>query len=280
MSKPTCTWENTSASMKRTRTKRFSEVSWQAGRHTPNTGISSKGVLTSKATLPSVWRDRWITHVCCQLWHNGRETLTLTKQTNNKLAAAHTKMERSMLDITYKDRKTNIWVRERAKVICIINTIRQMKWSWAGHINRLKDVRWTSRVTTWRPYDKKRRQGRPAKRWRDGRGQKSYIYNQHSKKHKMVLCRAYQPPQRRPMDLACYHLETIWHEKTTRETSQAMERRPGQLLERHDMAEDSTIQGNLETACWGLRPTTDTTAAQWWWWSHVDIIVLWIRCIQ
>ena len=27
-----------------------------------------------------------------------------------------------------------------------------------------------------------------------------------------------------------------------RETSQAVERRPGQILERHDMAEDSTIQ--------------------------------------
>ena len=39
-------------------------------------------------------------------------------------------------------------------------------------------------------------------------------------------------------------------EKTTRETSQAMERRPGQILERHDMAEDScTRQGKLETAC-------------------------------
>ena len=32
---------------KRTRTKRYNEESWQAGRHTPNTGISSK------ATLPS-----------------------------------------------------------------------------------------------------------------------------------------------------------------------------------------------------------------------------------
>ena len=51
--------------------------------------------------------------------------------------------------------------------IDIINTVRQMKWSWAGHINRLKDDRWTSSVTTWRPYDKKRRQGRPAMRWRD-----------------------------------------------------------------------------------------------------------------
>ena len=85
----------------------------------------------------------------------------------NKLAAAQTKMERSMLNITYKDRRTNIWVRERTQLIDIIYTVRKMKWSWAGHINRLKDDRWTSRFTAWRPYEKKIRQGRPAKRWRD-----------------------------------------------------------------------------------------------------------------
>ena len=95
------------------------------------------------------------------------ETWTLTKQAQNKLAAAQTKMERSMLNITYKDRRTNIWIRERTKVIDIINTVRKMKWSWAGHITRLKYDRWTSRVTTLIPYDKKRRQGRPPKRWRD-----------------------------------------------------------------------------------------------------------------
>ena len=37
--------------------------------------------------------------------------------------------------------------------------------------------------------------------------------------------------------------------RSPRETSQAVERRPGQILERHDMAEDSTRQGHLETAC-------------------------------
>ena len=78
----------------------------------------------------------------------GAETWTLTKQAQNKLAAAQTKMERSMLNITYKDRRTNIWVRERTKLIDIIYTVRKMKWSWAGHINRLKDDRWTSRVMT------------------------------------------------------------------------------------------------------------------------------------
>ena len=50
----------------------------------------------------------------------GAETWTLTKQAQNKLAAAQTKMERSMLNITYKDRRTNIWVRERKKLIDII----------------------------------------------------------------------------------------------------------------------------------------------------------------
>ena len=51
--------------------------------------------------------------------------------------------------------------------IDIISKVRKMKWSWAGHINRLKDDRWTSRVTTRRQYDQKRREGRPAMRWRD-----------------------------------------------------------------------------------------------------------------
>ncbi len=85
----------------------------------------------------------------------GAETWTPTKQAQNKLAAAQTKMERSMFNITYKDRNINICVREMTKVIDIINTVRKMKWSWAGHINRLKDDRWTSRITTWRPYDEK-----------------------------------------------------------------------------------------------------------------------------
>ena len=87
------------------------------------------------------------------------ETWTLTKQAQNKLAAAQTKMERSMLNITYKNRKTNIWVRERSNVIDIINTVRKMKWSWAGHF---KHDRWTWCVTNCRPYDKKIRQVRPA----------------------------------------------------------------------------------------------------------------------
>ena len=90
-----------------------------------------------------------------------------------------------------------------------------------------------------------------------GQGEdKSHSRNQQCQKNELVLDRAHQPPQTRPMDLACHHLETIRQETTARETSQAVERRPRQILERHDMAEESTRQANLEMARGGLRPTT------------------------
>ena len=71
-----------------------------------------------------------------------------------------------MLNATYKHRRTNIWVRERTKVIDLIsNDVRKMKWSYTGHIHSLKEDRWTSRATSLRPHDNKILPGRPAK-WR------------------------------------------------------------------------------------------------------------------
>ena len=69
---------------------------------------------------------------------HGADTWILTKQAQNKLAATQTKMERSILNITYK----HLGQRED-KVVDIISYVKKMKWSWAGHINRLKDDRRT-----------------------------------------------------------------------------------------------------------------------------------------
>ena len=69
----------------------------------------------------------------------GAETWALTTQVKNKLAAAQTKIERSMLNIIYRDRKTNIWVREKTKVTDMIGQVRRRKWSWAGHISWTTD---------------------------------------------------------------------------------------------------------------------------------------------
>ena len=97
----------------------------------------------------------------------GAVTRTLITQAKNKLAAAHTKMERSVLNITYRDRKTNSWLREKTKVTDVIEQVRRRKWTWAVHVSRIRDNRWTLRITTWKPYKRKRSRGWPAKRWRD-----------------------------------------------------------------------------------------------------------------
>ena len=88
----------------KTKTRRFKEESRPDGQHSPSTATSSRvilGQVYNSCVLPAM------TH--------GAKTWALTTQAKNKLAGAQTKMERSMLNITYRDRKINTWVREQTK---------------------------------------------------------------------------------------------------------------------------------------------------------------------
>ena len=67
-----------------------------------------------------------------------------------------------MLNITHRDR-ANIWVREKTKVTDVIEQVRRRKWTLAGLVSRIRDNRWTLRITTWKPYERIRPRGRPAK---------------------------------------------------------------------------------------------------------------------
>ena len=71
-----------------------------------------------------------------------------TTQAKNQLAAAQTKMESSVLDITYQGSKTNICVREKTKTTDVIEQVRNHKWTWARHVSRIRDNEWTLRITT------------------------------------------------------------------------------------------------------------------------------------
>ena len=105
MSKAMCTWDNTTAqtaSRKRTRTKRYNKESWQAGRHTLNTGISSK------ATLPSAWRDRCTTPVHCQLWHMVQRPGHWPNKHRTNLRPHRPKWKEVCSTSHTKDRRTNI----------------------------------------------------------------------------------------------------------------------------------------------------------------------------
>ena len=52
------------------------------------------------------------------------ETWTLTTHIEQKQSAAQHNMERNILNITYKDRKTNKWVRDQTKVMDIMEIIK------------------------------------------------------------------------------------------------------------------------------------------------------------
>ena len=69
--------------------------------------------------------------------------------------------------MSQQDHRTNEWIRRKTKVRDIIHVIKARKWTWAGHIVRIQDNRWTSQVTDWIPMDGSRPRGRPSKRWRD-----------------------------------------------------------------------------------------------------------------
>ena len=80
-----------------------------------------------------------------------------------------------------------------------------------------------------------------------GQGEdKSHRHNQQCETNEVVLGRASKTADGPPVP---HHFETTQQEQTTREISHAVERRPGQILKRHDLAEDSARQANLEMAC-------------------------------
>ena len=49
-----------------------------------------------------------------------------------------------MLNIKFRDRNTNILVREKTKVTDVIEQVRRRKWTWTGHVIRIRDNQWIS----------------------------------------------------------------------------------------------------------------------------------------
>ncbi|GFO43775.1 endonuclease-reverse transcriptase [Plakobranchus ocellatus] len=97
----------------------------------------------------------------------GCQTWSLTKATTQKLRVAQRAMERKILGIKLADRVKCSEIRKRTQIQDIVDFVAKQKWKWAGHVARLKDNRWTLRVTEWQPRNGKRSRGRQARRWRD-----------------------------------------------------------------------------------------------------------------
>lgn len=97
----------------------------------------------------------------------GAQTWALTSTQMEGLRKTQRAMERSLLNIKRSDRIKNTNIRERTKIRDVGYNIKKSKFKYAGHVMRAKNDRLAKIVTEWRPYEFKRRRGRPKIRWRD-----------------------------------------------------------------------------------------------------------------
>ena len=79
--------------------------------------------------------------------------MDFTKHQERKLAVAQRSMERSLLNITRRDKIRNEIIRSKTGVIDIIEKVKCMKGQWAGHVARMKNTRWAKITSEWTPRD-------------------------------------------------------------------------------------------------------------------------------
>ena len=130
-----------------------------------NSFNSIKAVLI--ATTDKSLRSQLFNSTVLPAMSYGCETWSLTKADETRLAVTERAMERRMLKISIRDKIKNETIRETSGVQDIVLETRRSKMRWAGHVARMKDNRWTSRIIDWYPREIRRRRGRPPTRWED-----------------------------------------------------------------------------------------------------------------
>ena len=120
-----------------------------------------------KSQLPMCLKRKVFNQCVLTTMTYGSQTWAITKRMQERLQVTQRSMERAMVGVTRRDRKTNVWLRQQTRVLDITSRIKQLKWQWTGHIARVTDSKWTKKVTEWIPLQMKRKPGRPNTRWDD-----------------------------------------------------------------------------------------------------------------
>jgi len=120
-----------------------------------------------KSNIPMCLKRKVFNQCVLTTMTYGSQTWAITKRMQERLRITQRSMERAMVGVTRRDRKTNGWLRQQTGVQDITMKIKQLKWQWAGHVARMTDNRWTKKVTEWIPLQMKRKAGRPTTRWED-----------------------------------------------------------------------------------------------------------------
>jgi hypothetical protein len=96
----------------------------------------------------------------------GCQTWCLSEGSSQKLTVAQRSMERSMLHKKKVDKVSSLKLRKATKIKDVVQTARELKWNWAGHVARYPNDRLPNIVANWEPKGGRRR-GRPRRRWKD-----------------------------------------------------------------------------------------------------------------
>jgi hypothetical protein len=120
-----------------------------------------------KSRLPLFHKKRLFDACVLPVFTYGAQTWSLTEDSKEKLAIAQRSMERSMMNIRLSDKISNAKIRKITKVKDVICAAKELKWNWAGHIQRYSDERFPKLVEIWNPTDGHRSRGRPKIRWKD-----------------------------------------------------------------------------------------------------------------
>eukprot|EP00914_Ancora_sagittata_P021713 GHVO01043076.1.p1 GENE.GHVO01043076.1~~GHVO01043076.1.p1 ORF type:complete len:186 (+),score=14.28 GHVO01043076.1:383-940(+) len=143
--------------------------------------------------LPTCLKRKIMNTVILPSLTYGAETWALTKHQTRKLAAAQRSMERSLLNISLKDKIRNEIIREQTKVKDVIQTAVEMKSKWAGHVARTRNNRWAKITTEWIPRERSRSRGKPKRRWRDQIEEKTGITWMQTAQNRVEWRRLWRP---------------------------------------------------------------------------------------
>ena len=136
-----------------------------------NSEIKTRIALASNAfnKLSNIWRSKIASkHIKLRLFNAsviplltyGCESWKSTAIVDKKLVAFENRCLRKITNTNWKDFKSNDILREETKQEYVTNIIRKRRWSYIGHILRMKENRIPRQAFMWTP-DGKRKQGRP-----------------------------------------------------------------------------------------------------------------------
>ena len=96
----------------------------------------------------------------------GADVWPLSATLTKRLDAAHHRWQRSILGISWKDRITNVEVRNRTGQQTMDNILRERRLRWLGHVFRMDHQRIPQQALYWQTPGFKRGAGRPRANWR------------------------------------------------------------------------------------------------------------------